>query len=161
MEKLVAAGVSVGAVDRDGRTALMLAVLTTPPSPQMILALLRAGVDANAKDKGQAWAALAFAARDCDVEICRLLLDAGADIDAVDVFGNTALMRAIVGKKTENVTLLLARGADPDRKNKRGVAARIDGGAWACQRLSSCRLTRRSTRTPTGGHSARRRSPVS
>ena len=124
LEKSIRAGDSVAAVDRDGRTALMLAVLATPPSPQMISALLRAGVDVNATDKDQAWAALAFAARDCTTEICRILLDAGADVDATDVFGNTALWRAAMAKKSENVTLLLSRGADPDRENKSGVSPR-------------------------------------
>ena len=124
LEKLIAAGDSVVSVDRDGRTALMLAVLTTPPSPQMISALIRAGVDVNAKDNGQSWAALAFAARDCSPEICRLLLDAGADIDAIDAFGDTALWRAVFAKKPENVELLLSRGANPDRANNSGVSPR-------------------------------------
>ena len=102
----------------------MLAVFATPPSPQMISVLIRAGVDVNAKDKVQSWAALAFAARDCSPEICRILLDAGADIDAIDAFGDTALWRAVFAKKSENAKLLLSRGADPDRENMSGVSPR-------------------------------------
>ena len=124
VEKVIAAGDSIASVDRDGRTALMLAVLTTPPSLQMISALIHAGVDVNAKDKVQSWAALAFAARDCSPEVCRIILDAGAEVDAIDIFGDTALWRAVFAKKSENVALLLSRGADPDRKNKSGVSPR-------------------------------------
>lgn len=54
-----------------------------------------------------------------DVEVVRLLLDAGADTDAVDSCGNTALVVAIAdqGKGHDDnlsvIDLLLARGASP------------------------------------------------
>jgi uncharacterized protein len=124
IEALVANGVSVGTTDRDGRTALMHAILATPPSMEVISTLIRLGSDINARDKGQSWSALAFAARYCSSEICRLLLDAGADIDAVDAFGNTALWRAAIAAKADNVALLVSRGANLDLANHYGHTAR-------------------------------------
>lgn len=124
LKSLINAGESVRGTDRDGRTVLMHAILATPTEPSVISVLLDAGVDINAKDKGQNWTALAFAARDCSAEICRMLLDAGAEIEAVDIFGNTALWRAVMARKQENVMLLVERGANPDFANKSGVSPR-------------------------------------
>jgi uncharacterized protein len=124
IRKLIASGESPDAVDSDGRTALVHAVLATPPVNEVIAALIGAGANANLRDKGQGWAALAFAARDCPVEVCRMLVDAGAEINATDVFGNTALWRAVMARKHENIAFLLSRGADADRSNQKGVSPR-------------------------------------
>jgi uncharacterized protein len=124
LEKLIADGHFLGGVDSDGRTLLMHAVLATPPDPTIVAQLLRTGIDVNAKDKGQQWTALAFAARDCSATICRMLLDAGAEVDSADVFGNTPLMRAEAARKHENADLLLSRRADAERANNYGVSPR-------------------------------------
>ena len=124
MRKLLASGESPDAQDSDGRTALMHAVLATPPSTQVIATLIKAGANVNVKDHGQGWAALAFAARDCSAEVCDMLLAAGAEIDASDSFGNTALWRAVMATNEETVALLLASGADLECSNKSGVSPR-------------------------------------
>ena len=102
----------------------MHAILATPPRTSVIAALLEAGANVNVKDHGQGWAALAFAARDCSAEICDMLLSAGADIDASDSFGNTALWRAVMATNEETVALLIASGADLELSNKSGVSPR-------------------------------------
>ena len=87
-------------------------------------ALIRAGADVNAKDDGQQWTPLAFAARDGKLRICELLLASGADIDSTDVFGCTPLWRAALGRKHDIVNLLVQQGANLDHANRRGVTPR-------------------------------------
>jgi len=47
-------------------------------------------------------------------------LDGGADVNAADEFGRTALHVAAKGKSTEVIKLLLSRGADVNRQDKDG-----------------------------------------
>jgi len=114
----------VSGVDNDGRTALMHAILDSDYSLGMIEALIASGVNINIKDKEQSWTALAFAARDCTQDVCKVLLDAGADIDAVDVFGNTPLFRAVMAGREDNIGLLVSYGANPNIENNSGVSPR-------------------------------------
>lgn len=54
----------------------------------------------------------------------RRLLDAGANIEAEDAWGNTPLGRAVFESKGrgEVITFLLSRGADRLHANKHGVS---------------------------------------
>jgi ankyrin repeat protein len=58
--------------------------------------------------------ALSFAAREGRLEAARLLIDAGADINAREANGISPLMMAITNRHTPVAALLLARGADPN-----------------------------------------------
>jgi ankyrin len=58
--------------------------------------------------------ALSFAAREGRLEAARLLLDAGADVNAPEANGITPLVMAITNRHTPVAALLLARGADPN-----------------------------------------------
>ena len=60
-----------------------------------------------------------------DVRITKVLGEFGANLEAVDNFGWTALKRAAAGGKLEMVTLLLQLGAKPDH------AVEFDGGRTA------------------------------
>jgi len=76
--------------------------------------------NAIAAEPGQGWTALHFAARGQKEAIVKSLRDAGPDVDPVDVFGNTPLLRAVVSTSTPSFALikaLLKRGADPRPKN--------------------------------------------
>ncbi|KAJ9306051.1 hypothetical protein DTO217A2_4523 [Paecilomyces variotii] len=59
---------------------------------------------------------LVGAAAEGDVEICRILIEAGADLDAPSGLGmrTTALHRALLFSKLEFVRMLLKAGADPN-----------------------------------------------
>lgn len=60
-------------------------------------------------------------------EAARVLIAAGASVDAQDVHGNTALWRAVFafqGGDPQLIRLLVAAGADLDRKNKSGRSPR-------------------------------------
>lgn len=57
------------------------------------------------------------------VSICAMLLDKGADVNAVANDGTTALMLAAQNAKIDVVELLLKRGAKPGMKDKSGKTA--------------------------------------
>lgn len=66
-------------------------------------------------------------------DILDILLDAGADVNAVDMFGETALFRAAKLGCPDRILALLERGANPDVKNIRGRTALIEAaveGRW-------------------------------
>jgi len=56
--------------------------------------------------------ALHFAAENGHIRIVELLLDLGADLEAIDVDGDTPLMCAAIGGNSEVFKMLLSRGAD-------------------------------------------------
>jgi len=58
------------------------------------------------------------------VEVTRLLLEAGADVDPQDRHGNTPLGRAVFSSRGEGalIGLLRSRGANPHLSNAQGVS---------------------------------------
>jgi predicted ribosome-associated RNA-binding protein Tma20 len=60
------------------------------------------------------WTPLMYAARDGAPDATRVLLDAGAQINAVDPDGTTPLVRAIWNSHYDTAKVLLDRGADPN-----------------------------------------------
>ena len=52
-----------------------------------------------------------------------LLLKYGANINAVNTDGDTALIYAVFAKRTDNVKTLLQHGADPEIKNEEQMTA--------------------------------------
>lgn len=116
----------VNQTDDDGRTLLMHAILAEHPAPELVRLLLDKGADPDVADTGQRWTALHFAARDERAELVSILLDAGAAVDPVDAFENTPLWRAVSECRGElgAVQVLVDHGADPARKNGRGISPR-------------------------------------
>ena len=95
-----------------GNTALMLAVRYKPES---VRALLKGGADPNLTNtSGET--ALMMAVQSGAEEIVDLLLDAGANTNVHDLFGNTPLTRAMEGgpRLAPIVRLLLRAGANPN-----------------------------------------------
>jgi ankyrin repeat protein len=114
----------VNLTDADGRTPLMHAVLAADADPDVVRLLIERGASLDATDRDQRWTALHFAARDQNESLARVLLDAGAAVDPVDVFGNTPLWRSVMDPSpgTAVKELLIERGADPKRTNRHGIS---------------------------------------
>jgi ankyrin repeat protein len=104
-------------------------------------ALLSKGVDVNARDPRSPLydgaTALATAAERGLVDMLRLLLELGAEVNARSVSGWTALMRACNSGQTDAARCLLDAGADPDMRNDEGYTAygRIPGTCLDLMRL--------------------------
>jgi len=84
------------------------------------------GSDASSPD-GNGYTPLHFSAQGQQPMVARLLLEAGAAVDAQDKFGKTPLWVALFNVRDgdgEIVRVLLAAGASPDVQNKSGISLR-------------------------------------
>jgi ankyrin repeat protein len=94
-------------------------------------ALLDKGAKVNTKDKFLGMTALMWASGSVKGhQVVQLLLARGAEVNAGDDYGLTALMRASRKGHREIVQALLAKGADVNAKDKEGRTALM----WASRR---------------------------
>ena len=117
-------GANINAVERDTGTTPLIAA-ADEGHLEIAEALLAAGADVNASDRRD-YTALHYAANGgaiidgCFIKLfsypdmVALLIEAGAELDAVDTFGCTPLRRAVGSGHLDSVQLLLAAGADPN-----------------------------------------------
>jgi ankyrin repeat protein len=92
----------------------LVSVMRSPP-PETVALLIHKGVDVNARDR-EGWSPLQFAARTKDLDVVKLLLEAGADPNHPNNKGITALHQSLL-KTPLNVALVelfLQYGANPD-----------------------------------------------
>ena len=94
----------------------------------VLRARLSSGANPNTSDdsKVKGWTPLMEAAYSGNVEATRLLLDAGAKIDAKNKFGATALDVAVLGGKTQVAEFLRSRGAK-GTQGTQGIQANAQG----------------------------------
>lgn len=90
---------------------------------QQVQALLKRGIPVDSTDYFGKNTALIMAMRNPSSSTTRVLLDAGANVNAQNSFGNTALMLASSRGHIEIVRLLVSRGADVRMKNSHGHTA--------------------------------------
>lgn len=105
--------------DGFGRTDLHYAALED--DAERVASLINAGGDVDLADH-DGMTPLHFAGQEYSVSAARALLAAGAQVAVEDVHGNTPLFRAVYAApdRTELVSLLRERGADPTRENHHG-----------------------------------------
>jgi ankyrin repeat protein/chitinase len=103
-----------------GVTALLVA--TECGNYEVIKALLKHGVDVNARGGGATSPALHRATCHGDVKIVKLLLANNATIDLRDGEGKTAWACSVVKHQREISNLLRKAGADPNTKGALGVS---------------------------------------
>jgi len=94
--------------------------------PDEVLRLLALGADIDVRNyKGKT--ALHYAAKAGFFTVINLLIEKGATVDALDKNGETALFEAIRStikdgeKQRAAIEVLLAKGADPNLKNRKGL----------------------------------------
>jgi len=105
---------------------------------QSLKDLLASGIDPDIRSSS-GWTAFHEAAVAGQTECVALLLDAGADREAIvteeDIHGTTGLALAIMNGRVDTVDLLIRRGADVNRaargrQNALGVARDMERRPW-------------------------------
>jgi len=119
VEMLLAKGADVNVEDDEGHTALMLAA---KKRYQDIVRMLEIAA-VKQLPLGSHDTKFMEAVQHGDRDIVKLLLKKGADVNAADKFGKTALMMASEKGYKEIMEMLLAKGADVNAKGKPGKTA--------------------------------------
>jgi ankyrin repeat protein len=131
---LLDAGASVDAKNLGG--GCPLAVATMHGSTEMVRLLLGAGANLEEENgrMGETALMVAVSCGEGHVEVARLLIEQGANTNAKDVTGRTALMVAARSGDPSLVAMLLSSGAEIELRDNDGVAA-LDwarrGGAFS------------------------------
>ena len=113
---------AVASVSADGYTALHFAAFFAKPEAARTLIETGAAVDVVAANDMRVQP-LHSAAAGHNIEVCRLLLAAGAEVDARQAGGFTPLHEAAQNGDPEMVELFLSAGADPGLQNDEGRTA--------------------------------------
>lgn len=113
--------IDVNAVDDMNRSLLINSVIRL--NIDYVKILIKNGANINHQDKN-GWTALHFAAQDYKPEMANVLIESEADIEAVDIYGNTPLSKAVFHSRErgEIIKLLLKNGANKEHKNNYGVS---------------------------------------
>jgi uncharacterized protein len=115
--KILLAEVGVDASDSYLRTALIWATLYDNIS--LLSWLIDSGANVNHQDRN-GYSALHFAGQEKRFECAKLLIDKGANLELVDLHGNTSLWTAVFNSRddTRLVKLYVQHGANMDHINK-------------------------------------------
>lgn len=109
---LLERGADPGVVDDEGETPLHLAARKGHSEPRLVERMLRfPGLDLNAKEGKRGWTALHGAAQRGRMDIVRILLDAGAEVNPLDGSGCTPLDLARRKHRIDVMELLRQYGA--------------------------------------------------
>jgi len=79
----------------------------------VVVAMVEEGADVNYQDGNGMTPLLLAASQPADIDMVRLFLQKGANVDAVDLSGHTALMLAVQADRSDLVRLLLEYGSNP------------------------------------------------
>ncbi len=128
-------GIDVNLLNNAGESPLMMAALKGDVSAAQML------LERGAKVNQPGWSALHYASTGPDTGLVKLLLDRGAELNAASPNGTTPLMMAAQYGSEDSVNLLLARGADVNRRNEKDLRAvdfaRMSGREALVRKLES------------------------
>lgn len=117
LDLLLEAGADANIRDITGNPALVSAIANAQYSSA--IRLIEHGAAVNVK--GPKWAAIHLSALHGRTDLCRVLIEADASVDQLGDSSHTALMLACQEKHAPTVRMLLELGADPHRKNLKGL----------------------------------------
>jgi ankyrin repeat protein len=119
---LLAHHADVAAQNADGSTAIHFAVENG--NLDMVLKLLEHGARASIEERDEENNTVLnlAAGLDSDYAIIKLLLDAGANTEAIGGDGDTPLVKALTNGRKDTVELLLDYGANPNAVTKDGLS---------------------------------------
>jgi len=121
VDYLIAQGCNVNSKASDGSSALHFAANGNGKGEEMIQRLITAGALVEAKDNNDRTPFLySVAGLSDDLEAAQVLLKHGADINAGDTEGGTALHSTAHLGNMKGMPWLIARGADVNRRKKDG-----------------------------------------
>ena len=112
-------GVDVNAQDKGGNTSLLIGA----DNVALVKLLLEHGANVHAKNNANETALIRASRNIRGAETVKVLLAAGADVNAMDSWGYTPLMKAAYAGNVDTVQTLLEAGADVNVKNKRAETA--------------------------------------
>lgn len=121
-------GVDPDLKDKNGRTAIMLTIISEgfQDPVEIIQILVKSGANINEKDNAGRNAlmhALSVEIERLSTEVVETLLKHGLEINSQDNNGDTALMYAVMSGEIDFVKLLLEEGAHPYIENKKNENA--------------------------------------
>jgi ankyrin repeat protein len=127
LKELVAADPSVvSSVDKMGKTPLHIAALNNQLEAAAFL--IEHGTDVNAKDRNGGFTALDLALSTYHyIDMVRLLIDKGANVNTASSQGITPLDEAAMRGQKDAIDLLVAKGADMNARDEKGDTALL----WA------------------------------
>lgn len=128
LQELVAANPAVvNNTDKMGKTPLHMAAESNQVAAATFL--LEHGADVNAKDpRNGGFTPLDFALSSYHyIEMVRLLIERGANVNTASTQGITPLIEAAMRNQKDAIALLLEKGADPNARDQKGASALI----WA------------------------------
>jgi ankyrin repeat protein len=106
---LIDHGADINAVSKDKKTPLHLA-----KDPHVAEILMKNNADHKKDNKEQVDPPLLTAAFQGNLEVCRVLVEGGVDVNLQDERGRTALFMAVRANKAEVLSYLLSQGANPN-----------------------------------------------
>jgi len=118
MKLLLSCGADVNTKGFCAYSALITAIKRSPEVVKLLLENSKFKISQQDKDK-----ALTIAIYNGDLEIVKLLLDRGVNINIQDRYGLTALMIATINKDLETMRLLLDHGVDINIQNRYDLTA--------------------------------------
>ncbi len=116
IELFIKAGMDINTADKNGYTALMLALMND--NPEVVKLLIEKGADVNARSN-TGYTALMFVSSKGNMAATKLLIKKGADVNSKNSDGETPLMLTSLHGNVEVAKLLIANGADVNAKNNK------------------------------------------